>query len=542
MRRLVIIILCALAASHVSAGTQGKKFIQYGWGCPDTAYARQHVQELEKAPFDGVVISVNGSKSGTGEDTLGWRVFSKVRTKPEDYKQAIADLKATKFKRLTDNFIQVISMPGDVDWFDPEWSAIAHNAACLARVAKQGGCKGIMFDPELYGSVWPWCYARVPEKLRAARTYEIYRAKVRQRGREFIRAINKEFPDITILTLFGPSLPYFPLRGNPEVKLDPTPYGLLAAFYDGILDAATPQTVLVDGYEFSYNYRRREEFEDGRRMMLSAKNISANPKEFDKHVRVGFGVWADFNSAAIPWNSDDFTKNYFTPAGLRASLNYALDVSDCYVWVYTERFLWWGGKPPAPPEYVETLRTAKLGPGPGEKNPLPSWIGQQKASKMGGYSDDETFADMRKTMTEIYDMPKDDWRFAYDKPNNGAGKGWYREDFDDSRWTNVEIGKFWEEQVGIGVYDGRAWYRRSFTAPTVEPGKRVFLVFGAVDDAAKVWLNGRFLEERDAGWDKPFTVEVTRTLQPGEDNVMAVQVIDGTGYGGIWKSVKLMVR
>ncbi|MDO8589112.1 MAG: hypothetical protein Q7T82_18950 [Armatimonadota bacterium] len=538
METIAIAIACALAACPTWAGTQGKKLVEYGWDRTTTTYVRQNVQEMEKIPLDGVVMTVQNARG----DLLGRRVFSRTRFKPEQYRSAIEDLRATEFKRFTDNFIQVLSMPGDVDWFDPEWSAVAHNAACLARVAKKGGCKGIMFDPELYGKVWPWCYTRVPENLRKTRTYEQYRAKVRQRGREFIKAINKEFPDITILALFGMSLPASPMGRGSRVKMETTPYGLLADFYDGIYDAATPRTVFVDGFEFSYKYRKRQQFVEARdTILVKARRVSANPTEFENHVRVGFGVWADFNSGALGWHPEDFTKNYFTPAGLRATLNYALEESDRYVWVYTQRLRWWNGATTTN-EYNEALRLAKLGPGPGEPNPLPSWVGATEASKMSGYSDETTFARMRKSMTEIADLPKEGWRFAFDERNTGVAKGYHLEDCNDSSWITAAIGKFWEEQVGIGQYDGRAWYRRVFTAPAVEPGTRVFLAVGAIDDSARVWLNGQFVGEKDIGWDQPYALEITRILRPGQENVLAAQVIDGGGYGGIWKSVKLMAK
>ena len=44
-------------------------------------------------------------------------------------------------------------MPGDVDWFDDaQWAAVVHNFRILAQVAKLGGCVGLEFDPEQYGS------------------------------------------------------------------------------------------------------------------------------------------------------------------------------------------------------------------------------------------------------------------------------------------------------------------------------------------------------------------------------------------------------
>ena len=157
MRTLFIALLCLAVSPLVAASTKDKKLIEYGWDAPDTLYMREHVREMEKVPFDGVVIRVN--RPGTaGNWGIGWEVFSKKRFELKDYDYAIRDLKATKFKRFTDNFIQVISAPGSVDWFDPEWSAVAHNAACLAKVAKQTGCVGIMFDPELYVEHQVWTY------------------------------------------------------------------------------------------------------------------------------------------------------------------------------------------------------------------------------------------------------------------------------------------------------------------------------------------------------------------------------------------------
>ena len=538
MRKLLAIIVLCLILSPAFAGTKGKKLIEYGWDVPDTLYMREHVREMEKVPFDGVVIRVSRRGAG-GNWGIGWETFSKKKFELKDYDYAIEDLKATKFKKFTDNFIQVISAPGDVDWLDPEWSAVAHNAACLAKVAKEGGCVGIMFDPELYVEHQVWTYNFWKKTTGTTLTFDEYAAKVRERGREFIRAINKEFPNVVILCLYGDSLPWVESQLWTRKPLSENGYGLLPAFYDGILDAATPQTVLVDGFEFSYGYRTRKEFVNGRKLALNdAKKLSMNPREFKNHVRMGYGVWADWDSNRVGWHPDDFSKNYWTPAGLRASLNYALDLSDRYVWVYSERFSWWPWA--APKEYMDALRLAKEGPGPGEPYPLDLSKIYLTAANQPGYSDEATFSEMRKTMTEVFDFPKDGWRFMRDEQNAGVKQGWYRLDFNDAAWRAISIGKFWEEQTGY--YDGRAWYRTKFTAPNIEPGKRVFLAVGAADESAKVWLNGKFIGERDIGWDKPFALEVTHTLKSGQENLLAVQVLDRVAVGGLWKSVKLMVR
>lgn len=104
----------------------------------------------------------------------------------------------------------------------------------------------------------------------------------------------------------------------------------------------------------------------------------------------------------------------------------------------------------------------------------------------------------------------------------------------------MQIGKFWDEQ-GIR-HVGDAWYRIEWAAPGYAAGSRVFLWFGAVDEQAVVWVNGRkageHLESPDIGWDKRFAVEVTDLLRPGTVNLVTVKVTNSALAGGIWKSVR----
>ena len=72
------------------------------------------------------------------------------------------------------------------------------------------------------------------------------------------------------------------------------------------------------------------------------------------------------------------------------------------------------------------------------------------------------------------------------------------------------------------------WYRKSFSAETPSAGKRVYLCFAGVDWAAEVWLNGKRLGQHSRYWE-PFRFEVTGILK--KENVLAVRVIDGPGFG-----------
>ena len=168
----------------------------------------------------------------------------------------------------------------------------------------------------------------------------------------------------------------------------------------------------------------------------------------------------------------------------------------------------------------------------------------RKASQSQNYADEKAFAELYKTMTEVYDFPKDGWKFKRDRSAIGFDNGWYKTDFDDSAWRDFSIAKFWEEQ--IGDYNGVAWYRKKFTAPQIEPGKKVYVAIGAADDYAKVWLNGKYLGEQHLpiaiGWNVAFALDATEALKPGQENVLAVQVEYPGALGGLWKSVKLMVK
>ena len=80
---------------------------------------------------------------------------------------------------------------------------------------------------------------------------------------------------------------------------------------------------------------------------------------------------------------------------------------------------------------------------------------------------------------------------------------------------------------GIGAHfgeDQRLCYRRSFALPADFCGQRILLHFGAVDQTARVYLNGREAGYHEGGY-LPFTIEITDFLQDGE-NTLEVLVSD----------------
>ncbi len=85
------------------------------------------------------------------------------------------------------------------------------------------------------------------------------------------------------------------------------------------------------------------------------------------------------------------------------------------------------------------------------------------------------------------------------------------------------------------------WCAENSRSPAAK-AHELALSFGAVDESAWVYLNGRQIGEHDiggGGWDKRFEIPLGDAVKIGASNILTVRVRDRSNYGGIWKSVKL---
>jgi hypothetical protein len=145
----------------------------------------------------------------------------------------------------------------------------------------------------------------------------------------------------------------------------------------------------------------------------------------------------------------------------------------------------------------------------------------------------------------------------WDPENKGEANHWQAEEFNDANWLKIGVDNVWEKQPageawakahnGAG-YNGLAWYRNSFTIKPTKQPKRYTLLFGAVDEACVIWLNGRKLLTRPypyegdkESWMMPFEADITKHIRFDRPNILAVRVEDKSGAGGIWKGVKLSI-
>lgn len=99
------------------------------------------------------------------------------------------------------------------------------------------------------------------------------------------------------------------------------------------------------------------------------------------------------------------------------------------------------------------------------------------------------------------------------------------------------------EQASEGLY------RHMFQVPASMKGQRMLLHFGGVWASAEVWLNGQWIGRHDSGYTS-FSIDVSKTAKPGEENLLAVRVrqvypsyqadtYDDWTLGGIYRDVEL---
>ena len=352
-------LISSFLCSSLVAAQGPKKLIEFGWDEPDTAFMRRHIAEMEKTPFDGCVFHVNYTKAGGGQGSFTWEAWGQRAFNEAELKQAMEDLKLTPFTRFTHNFLRFNTTPAKLDWFD-DHAAILNNAKLAARIAREGRCAGLLFDIEQYeGQLFNY------RKQRDGKTksWDQYAAQVRLRGSEVMQAFQEGYPGLTVFLTFGHSLPFVQAGGKKE-KLPDAGYGLLAPFLDGMVEAARDGAKLIDGHELSYGYKDPARFDAAYKLMShGVLSIIPDEAQYRRAYSFGFGLWLDHDQRKLGWNSDDPSKNYFTPELFETAVRKALQTSDEYVWIYTEIPRWWSDNGPVklPAAYSDALRRARRG-------------------------------------------------------------------------------------------------------------------------------------------------------------------------------------
>ncbi len=120
-----------------------------------------------------------------------------------------------------------------------------------------------------------------------------------------------------------------------------------------------------------------------------------------------------------------------------------------------------------------------------------------------------------------------EWDFEFDFSNSGLDRNLFETDKVFSKKINVPFCPE-SELSGINYKDFMAavWYKRTVSITKEQLNGKAFIVFGAVDFHARVYVNGQFAGEHFGGYTS-FRIDATEFLKEGE-NVLCVYAEDNT--------------
>ncbi len=152
-----------------------------------------------------------------------------------------------------------------------------------------------------------------------------------------------------------------------------------------------------------------------------------------------------------------------------------------------------------------------------------------------------------RVKSSFYRSLNGDWKYHYAANHAGRVDGFWKPDFDDSRWATIPVPSNVEMLgYGIPIYVNIQYpwtwhgvkpnppvvpeddpnntvnsYRHTFTVPSEWSGRRVFLTFDGVNSFFFLWLNG---QKVGVGKDSrtPVEFDITEYLKPGQ-NLLAVE-------------------
>ena len=313
--------------------TDQKKLIEFGWDYPTISYLRDHINDMQKTSFDGVVFSF---------DFDIYNCFD--TTQHKDSKFQYDDLSKIDWKNLTDNFIFMRGAGhSGAHWLDERaWLKIVMNIKKVSKALSVSKAKGIGFDPEYYfndSTLNPWVYR--PSWYNNL-SYNEVGDYVRKRGKQFVQALQTYQPDVKILCFWLLGLVDMQAKILPIAE---TGMALYPFFIEGMLEGKNETSEIIDGNESSYWYQTPENFiMAGERLRENGSQLiteSLQP-EFKK-ISLAQSVFFDGLYAMHPRFEKGFDKET-KKRWLSSNLFNAYKTTDKYVWFYSEAINWWKGE------------------------------------------------------------------------------------------------------------------------------------------------------------------------------------------------------
>ena len=286
---------------------------------PTPRFLAENPGYLANHPFDGVTVPLmiddaylRSQGVFSGPHAFQWIGMSSLPIPWSAVEQSVNYLKQAQWGDVTDNFlwygVQNLTNDswedGDTPyWVDPEsqadWNVVVANAAVAARAAREGGLNGFIIDTEQY--------TRYPAGERPEYPFGLgSNATWRERGRQWIEAVQGEYPDIELQFFFSWGDEYIAWPN----------YHNLVPFMDGVLAGIRDPARIIHAWEssfwwgqaraippgsnsFTYYAADREPFAEARDLIRNVfRNVSEDPAKYDDFVDVGMAAWFDSD----PWN------------------------------------------------------------------------------------------------------------------------------------------------------------------------------------------------------------------------------------------------
>ena len=348
---------------------------------------------ISKLPFSGFIMVGNHYTN---------LVMEKDRKLTYDY--VWNEIKGMKglYQKQTHNFLQVnILSPGDF-WDDEAWEQVSKNFAIVAKVAKDLGFKGIVFDDEAYnpsakkmlnfkfpttkeveknpklysswekkGAEHPWVDKNAYRNPKY--TFKEHVEKITYRFENIMSAMVENYPSIEVLVYLGPSLSHVNSNRKHPVVVDlgkPRNHEFHGAIFTGLKQGLNTQASLHDMGE-SYKYREDKHFKNAYQWRKNdiAKDEFNNklnenyqwliPKNerltWSDEVKVGFMVSNRGQKSTVTGFT---TLNTSSREDIGETLKKALKFSDKYVIYYATEQDWLlpNKKYPLPKVWMEMLK------------------------------------------------------------------------------------------------------------------------------------------------------------------------------------------
>ena len=574
MRKLTVgLLACVLVASAASAQTlEGKRIVGgHGHAMPTTYLLRKHIDEIKRAPLDGVLIHVNRNDFAGKEklrELRPFRCFLPPAVTIEDFSIALEDLANTDMGHLKHNILWCSGTHGfGGDWYDDNhWeNVMLPNARAMAEVYKRGGFEALWFDVEVGGVPGGGPMTWKGKSREKEHPFDEYAAKVRQRGREMMEAFTSVVPDFKLMISHAYGSINHALAGRDVEDVSQIDYGLLPAFCDGILEGCGEKGMLIESGETTYGtmtYAGYKAWRDWDR--ASAKRLCRVPDLLKKHYRHATAIWPDFRSDSNGWNETDLAKNHFSPERMQHALHNAMAASDEFVWTWSMKAHWWPNHAPVPPgytkEYMPTPEEKKHVLGreylqaiAGAHKPMDlAWHPErtsEKSAPRSTFDIEKAFAELGDDYTSVVDL-SDKWLFHpadYSTPaaySWGASLSAYGPLAEKVyNWQPIKLGDTWENQ-GVAL-DGTGVYRATFTVPEDARSKRIYVAIAGIAGKATIYVARKGMREKSVGraaGEGLALFDITDAADFAGGNTVTIVVASPAGPGGIYGDVRILAR